>query len=98
MNHNLIPCPFCGREDTPTLTTAKELEMCRNEDCTLDYRNCYAVAVVCDYNKGGCGACGGYGSTEQEAVDKWNERAERADGGAKWQSTAHMISTWGSLK
>jgi len=82
MNPKLDPCPFCGREDTPTLTTAKELEMCRNKECTLDYRDCYAVAVVCDYNKGGCGGCGGYGSTEQEAVDKWNERAERADGGA----------------
>ncbi|MBR1749918.1 MAG: Lar family restriction alleviation protein [Ruminococcus sp.] len=70
----LKPCPFCGKSMTVRLTNAKELETCRIDDCKLGYEECYMIAVVCDFNAGGCGASSGYAATEAEAVEKWNER------------------------
>lgn len=33
-------------------------------------------AVICDFNWGGCGACGGYRETPKDAAEAWNKRVE----------------------
>lgn len=36
----------------------------------------YTFSVFCDATKGGCGAsCGGETKTKEEAIQKWNRRA-----------------------
>ena len=62
----LLPCPFCGKEN-PVLLSAAELDE-RCEDDPVSY------TVCCEYDNGGCGACGGYRETETEAIEAWNKR------------------------
>lgn len=64
MPENLLPCPFCGSDTATSITKCEDLWM-------EDINSC---AVNCDFNDGGCGACGGYRYTQKEAVDLWNTR------------------------
>lgn len=87
----LMPCPFCGA-DAAKISTAMQLEECamaESEECPArkdaDAAKCGYKTVVCDVNKGGCGAASGFWPTEEEAVRKWNQRAgekEEEDGKA----------------
>lgn len=79
----LKPCPFCGKQDPMVITDAHELESCANyddENCPAENEGgcCGFLTVVCDVTKGGCGATSGYAPTEEEAVEKWNKRADEA--------------------
>lgn len=67
------PCPFCGKS-AASISTAKEMEECENFERCID---CDYVTVVCDFNKGGCGASSGYRCTEEDAILAWNERAKK---------------------
>lgn len=67
----LKPCPYCEKKDTLELTSCVELEECAN------FESCDAypfVCVVCNSNKGGCGAAGGYSESAEGAIEKWNCR------------------------
>lgn len=72
MTDKLKPCPFCGGANL-SISDCVELGECEN---FIRCRSNTFVAVVCDYNKGGCGASGGYYETETEAIAAWNRRAE----------------------
>lgn len=72
-------CPFCGKSESVTLTTAKLMEDCIHfEDsecpCFKYDEPCGAYIVVCDYTQGGCGASCGYASSKEKAIRKWNMR------------------------
>lgn len=76
----LLVCPHCGKQ-TAVLSCAKELEECKyfeDEDKCPSFEwfepPCKMVRVVCDFQKGGCGATGGYATSIEEAVKKWNMR------------------------
>ena len=63
-------CPFCGKS-VAEMDTCQGLESCENfEECD----NSGYSAVVCNYNKGGCGSTGKYCKTEAEAIAAWNTR------------------------
>ena len=75
----LKPCPFCGKHNTLTVTTAQELA---EQDSNYDgefWEHSDSWAVMCDAHRpggpGGCGASGGFFGTEVEAVATWNRRA-----------------------
>ena len=61
----LKPCPFCGNTNL-FVGTSDEI----HEDG--DKHN---YAVCCDFEQGGCGACGGYELSKIKAVENWNKRA-----------------------
>lgn len=61
-------CPFCGNEQSLFVGGANEISDDERE---------IGFAVCCDFNNGGCGATGGYRSTEKEAVMSWNKRTVR---------------------
>lgn len=76
----LLPCPFCGNTSLE-LTNIHDLEDCGNfdtDDCPCEkYENpgaCGYYTVVCNFNKGGCGAISGYYSTKERAIAAWNRR------------------------
>lgn len=71
MIDKLKPCPFCGKKDTLHIANFRELEECENFE---GYNVTPYVAVVCDFNKGGCGASSGYRISSQKAVEVWNQR------------------------
>ena len=75
----LKPCPFCGKHNTLTLTTAQELA---EQDSNYDgefWEHSDSWAVMCDAHRpggpGGCGASGGFFGAEADAVAAWNKRA-----------------------
>lgn len=71
MTEKLKSCPYCKKE-VANITNCIELEDCANfEECG----NSGWVCVVCNANKGGCGATGGYADSEEKAILKWNTRA-----------------------
>lgn len=71
MSEKLKKCPFCEKE-VADIANCIELEDCANfEECG----NSGWVCVVCNANKGGCGATGGYADSEEKAILKWNTRA-----------------------
>lgn len=60
-------CPFCGQAVARVVTYS---ELTYNE---IDDDNSYCVC--CIYPDGGCGACGGFRDSEEEAIRVWNQRA-----------------------
>lgn len=59
-------CPFCGH-----------WAVLGNNESDEDYNAYFPYfQVVCDFNKGGCGASGGFRKTIDEAIDAWNERVD----------------------
>ena len=81
----LMPCPFCGA-DAAKISTAMQLEECamaESEECPArkdaDAAKCGYKTVVCDVNKGGCGAASGFMPTEEEAVRAWNRRGKEKE-------------------
>lgn len=81
----LMPCPFCGA-DAAKISTAMQLEECamaESEECPArkdaDAAKCGYKTVVCDVNKGGCGAASGFMPTEEEAVRAWNRRGKEEE-------------------
>ena len=76
----LRPCPFCGKRSPVLVFDSNEMEGVGPSDEGYTYYPYHAV--VCSFNDGGCGAAGGYRSTEREAVEAWNRRAGEDDAGA----------------
>jgi len=81
----LMPCPFCGA-DAAKISTAMQLEECamfEEKDCpartAADTDDCGYKTVVCDVNKGGCGAACGFWPTEEEAIRRWNRRGKEKE-------------------
>ena len=66
IKQKLKPCPFCGKTEPVAVFTANEI--CGSMNEPENY------AVCCDAENGGCGATGGYGITEEEAVKNWEQR------------------------
>ena len=65
----LAPCPFCGKE-LAIFLNSKEINDC--DECGNDR----SYTVVCDNQKGGCGAASGYDTDKGRAVNNWNMRAD----------------------
>lgn len=59
----LKPCPLCGK-------FTAELTQKDGSEYGSEY-----YAVVCNFQKGGCGCTGGFRKTPEEAEDAWNMRA-----------------------
>lgn len=76
MNEELLKCPFCGKTESLVVGTEAEIE----EDQTRSDYFTVCCSALRDYslsrNDGGCGAMCGYYSTREEAIEKWNRRAE----------------------
>ena len=68
---NLKPCPFCGKTEIIVLDANEISELDRDSELWADGPT---FAAVCDFNKGGCGATGGYRETVTEASETWNRR------------------------
>ncbi len=63
----MLPCPHCGK----SVAVILNLE--------LEKPYCSCVCVVCDVSQGGCGATGGFTTSEEKAIEKWNERYTQYD-------------------
>lgn len=84
---NLKPCPFCG-ECVAEISNLQECEECANfeqEECPVCYEP-VAIEIdaehhpcprfiVCNVNKGGCGASTGWHYNLEELIKAWNKRA-----------------------
>lgn len=72
----LSPCPFCGRKGKYI-----SIAECCDDICNIDYcKGCDRMkyyTVVCNAQKGGCGASCGWKPTEEEAIEAWNTRRYR---------------------
>lgn len=62
----LLPCPFCGNADAPSVHTLR-----------IGHRGGHSFGW-CDTNYGGCGARGAVALTEDAAAAAWNRRAPAA--------------------
>lgn len=65
MESKLLPCPFCGK--TPTLDAWGKVHVVAHDNCPV-------VDSFSDSPNGN--GFGVYGKTEQEAIERWNTRAE----------------------
>ena len=80
-NEKLKHCPFCGA-NVAEIPNAHDLEECANfadEICPCEnYEavDCSYFTVLCNMNKGGCGASSGYYVTEEKAIAAWNMRVK----------------------
>lgn len=61
-------CPFCGSKVAPYVTRYWD-------EAIRDYRE-FQWHVVCNFNKGGCGASSGVRGAEHLAIGLWNRRAD----------------------
>ena len=79
----LKPCPFCGSKEAVEYWCGHETDDCpfyyeeeffefNNRECCFDCIKRHET-VVCNFNKGGCGAMSGHDGTD--AGWKWNKRA-----------------------
>ena len=66
----LKPCPFCGKTNPLEISTSADITEC--EKCLEDTSN--FVTVICNVNKGGCGATCGYHPKVKQAIKEWNQR------------------------
>ena len=73
MPNELNPCPFCGRKNAATLSNCIECSPCVDEP-PCDGCNWAKHLIVCDVNRGGCGAASGLYDTEEKAIEAWNRR------------------------
>lgn len=75
LEEKLKPCPFCGNNKVH-IATSSEMNNCSERggynESTME--EIPTVTVVCNVNKGGCGATGGYSRIRKEAIKKWNAR------------------------
>ncbi len=77
----LMPCPYCGK-DAAEFATAQEMEDCTYfEDETKcpafkPFEGCTCNKIVCNVQRGGCGASTGYAWDKIQAAMKWNKRAQ----------------------
>ena len=72
----LKPCPFCGKIEPVKILDENDFE-CLSES-ELEYIYNPYFTVCCDVNSGGCGACGGFRISQDEAAEAWNGRADNA--------------------
>ncbi len=77
-SQRILVCPFCGQaEPTVKLTDSAELD-----DDDRDSSNMIMHTVVCDASRygerkeNGCGAMGGFDTTPEKAIARWNTRPE----------------------
>lgn len=76
----LAPCPHCGSISAPDFTTACECDICSatSDGCEQfivdDGCDCNVHFVVCNAQKGGCGATSGWASSAEGAARNWNSR------------------------
>lgn len=68
----LKPCPFCGKTEIVVLHV-NEIEENDADSKRWVPDPCYAA--VCSFTENGCGATGGYCSTDLEAAQAWNQRS-----------------------
>ncbi|MBU2701144.1 hypothetical protein Ga0466249_002258 [Sporomusaceae bacterium BoRhaA] len=74
INNIKLSCPFCGGKNIE-FDDCKGTEACNNfEECKSAY-----YTVVCNINKGGCGASSGYYQTKEQAIKAWNRRVVLED-------------------
>ena len=71
--NELKPCPFCGGKDTVNLSDCSECVSCVDEPY-CDGCNWAKHLIVCDVNRGGCGAASGLYDTTEKAIEAWNRR------------------------
>lgn len=77
----LEACPYCGKS-VAAFSTAQDCEICANfEDCPECFdaggSDCCIHFVVCDAQKGGCGASTGWYISAEEAAKAWNRRPDK---------------------
>ena len=66
-------CPFCGKNLALIGTIA---DLCTDDNA--EYNKSHYI-VCCDFVRGGCGATIGWQyTTEEDAADAWNRRANDA--------------------
>lgn len=65
------PCDDCPHTD---ICDSWEARFCCTLRRWLENDEPYKT-VVCNVNKGGCGACGGYYPNKSKAIEAWNRRA-----------------------
>lgn len=68
----LKPCPFCGDKEAAKIFDQNELN-CILED-EFGYLDNPSFRVCCSIRNGGCGACGGFRATPEQAAEAWNRR------------------------
>lgn len=90
-----LPCPFCGKADTPVIGRASDLLW--DEESEGPYPHSDSFSVLCNAARpdgpGGCGASGGYFPTEAEAIAAWNRRtAGGASAGATQPNETNPVS------
>ncbi len=59
-----------------TKSVIKPCPFCGEEGSVHMFKDRKDYAVVCDFNLGGCGACGGYRETSNDAAEAWNKRVK----------------------
>lgn len=77
MSEELKPCAFCGK--TESLIVGTDKEFTESEEGSGYYTVCcsaYSELTEDGRHDGGCGAHSGYAPTREEAIEKWNRRAE----------------------
>ena len=57
----------------------KPCPFCGKEESVYMQKEGRDYAVVCDFNWGGCGACGGYRETTKDAAEAWNNRVSEVE-------------------
>lgn len=69
----LKPCPFCGAKVAAADSVAGIL-LTDSDDPNFEWNDSH-YAVVCDFNRGGCGSMTGCGhETIEDAAEAWNRR------------------------